>query len=164
MGVANCKWVLLTVASAVAWVFALFLPPPPPFLFCLPVDSSSRTDFVGVEWVERGYTLMGESLITDSPISMEVDVVGVEGVGRGHSDTPLIGGGDSEGERERGLRGQRPGVRGQRPGVLDVIPSPPHSPRTQGFRFCVCVHLVSLSRERGRERAREREREHYVHT
>jgi hypothetical protein len=93
---------------------------------------------------------MGESLITDSPISMGVDVIGVEGVGRGHSDTPLSGGGGSEGERERE-------VRGQRPGVLDVTPSPPHSPRTQGFRLCVCAHSVCF------ERNRERERTLYAH-
>ena len=45
---------------------------------------------------------MGESILTDSPICMGGDVVGAEGVGRAHFDTPLSDGGGSEGQRERG--------------------------------------------------------------
>ena len=152
------RWVLLTAASAVAWGFPLgcplFCSLTPPVFFCLlPVDSSSRRKRSVLELVGR--ELVGRES-TDSPICIGSDVVGVEGVGHGLFDTPLSGGGDSEGEGDRG-------VRGQRPCVLDITPSPLHSPRSsltpsfgtksQGFRLC--AHSVGFDRERGSARARE---------
>jgi hypothetical protein len=143
MGVANCS---VGCCLGVSTGFPTFIVPCPPVLFLslLPVDSSSRRKRSLVELVGRGST--------DSPICIASDVVGVEGVEHGLCDTPL-GGGDSEGEGERGMRGQGPGV-------LDITPSPPHSPRSsltpsfctksQGFRLY--AHSVGFDRERARAR------------